>query len=129
MREFTSIELADLNQQIGYRKFWNMGDLDIYGLDVKLNIKGAIKSVDDILTDEEQLMEELIQNRSKFTTAIEKIRKDFGISYIDSIIHYCDEHEIELNIVDSLVTPNLKEKIEAEAVQLNFLPRGGVLPI
>ena len=73
MKEFTPIELADLNQQIGCRKFWNMGDLDIYGLDVKLNIKGAIKSVDGVLTDEEQLMEELIQSRSKFTTAVERV--------------------------------------------------------
>ena len=71
----------------------------------------------------------MIQNKSKFTFAIEKIRKDIEMSYIDSIIYYCDEHDIELSIVDSLVTPNLKEKLEAEAVELNFLPRGGVLPI
>ncbi len=83
----------------------------------------------ELITEEEQLMNQLIQNRSKFTFAIEKIRKDFEMSYIDSIIYYCDEHDIELSIVDSLVTPNLKEKLEAEAVELNFLPRGGVLPI
>ena len=83
----------------------------------------------ELMTEEEQLMNQMIQNRSKFTMAIENIRKDFGISYIDSIIYYCAEHDIELDIVDSLVTPNLKEKLEAEAVQLNFLPRGGVLPI
>ena len=83
----------------------------------------------ELMNEEEQLMNQVIQNRSKFTMAIENIRKDFGISYIDSIIHYCTEHDIELAIVDSLVTPNLKEKLEAEAVQLNFLPRGGVLPI
>lgn len=85
--------------------------------------------MNELINEEEQLMKELIQNRSRFTMAIEQIRKDFEISYIDSIIHYCTEHEIELSIVDSLVTSNLKEKLEAEAVQLNFLPRGGVLPI
>ena len=83
----------------------------------------------ELMTEEEQLIDQLIQNQTRFTTAVEKIRKDFDISYIDSVIYYCTEHEIELNIVDSLVTPNLKEKLEAEAVQLNFLPRGGVLPI
>ena len=83
----------------------------------------------ELMTEEEQLMNQLIQNQTRFTTAIENIRKDFDISYIDSIIYYCDEHDIELNIVDSLITPNLKEKLEAEAVELNFLPRGGVLPI
>jgi hypothetical protein len=83
----------------------------------------------ELMTEEEQLMGQLIQNQTRFTIAVEKIRKDFGISYIDSVIYYCTEHEIELNIVDSLITSNLKEKLEAEAVQLNFLPRGGVLPI
>ena len=83
----------------------------------------------ELMTEEEQLMNQLIQNRTKFTLAIEEIRKNFEMSYIDSIIYYCDEHDIELGIVDSLVTPNLKEKLEAEAVELNFLPRGRVLPI
>ena len=83
----------------------------------------------ELMTEEEQLMNQLIQNQTRFTAAIENIRKEFGISYIDSIIYYCDEHDIELNIVDSLITRNLKEKLEAEAVELNFLPRGGVLPI
>jgi hypothetical protein len=129
MNELTPIELADLNQRIGYRRFFNMPELDIYGGEINLSSKGTINSVNKEMTEEEQLMEELIQNQSKFTTAVEKIRKDFDISYIDSIIHYCTENEIELNIVDSLVTPNLKEKLEAEAVELNFLPRGGVLPI
>ena len=82
----------------------------------------------ELMTEEEQLMNQLIQNQTRFTAAIENIRKEFGISYIDSIIYYCDEHDIELNIVDSLITRNLKEKLEAEAVELNFLPRGGVLP-
>ena len=83
----------------------------------------------ELMTEEEQLMNQLIQNQTRFTAAIENIRKEFGISYIDSIIYYCDEHDIELNIVDSLITRNLEEKLEAEAVELNFLPSGGVLPI
>ena len=129
MNELTPIELADLNQRIGYRRFFNMPELDIYGGEINLSSKGTINSVNKEMTEEEQLMNQLIQNRTKFTFAIEKIRKDFEMSYIDSIIYYCDEHDIELSIVDSLVTPNLKEKLEAEAVELNFFPRGGVLPI
>ena len=42
----------------------------------------------ELMTEEEQLMNQMIQNRSKFTMAIENIRKDFGISYIDSIIYH-----------------------------------------
>jgi len=124
----TEEQLADLKQRIGYRKFWNMPDLDIYG-DITSTPKSTIRTTDETLSVEEQLMEQVIQNQTRFTSAVEEIRKTFDISYIDSIIYYCGEHDIELNIVDSLITNNLKEKLEAEAVQLNFLPRGGVLPI
>ena len=81
------------------------------------------------LTPEEEAMERMIQNPIRFTSAVESIRKRFKISYIDAIIHYCDEKQIELEIVDELITPTLKEKIAAEAVELNFLPKSGILPV
>ena len=40
-----------------------------------------------------------------------------------------NENNIDLDVVGILVTSNLREKIEAEATSLNFLPKGGVLPI
>ena len=81
------------------------------------------------LTPEEEAMERMIHNPIRFTSAVESIRKRFKISYIDAIIHYCDEKQIELEIVDELITPTLKEKIAAEAVELNFLPKSGILPV
>ena len=75
------------------------------------------------------LIEKYIQNPTKFSIAIEGVRKETDLSYMDSIIHYCRENSIELNIVGDLVTANLREKVEAEARNLNFLPKGGVLPI
>ena len=81
------------------------------------------------LTEVDLLQRELIQNPIKFTIAIEEIKRELNMSYIESIIHYCEENSIELDIVGSLVTNNLKEKIQAEATHLNFLPKTGVLPI
>ncbi len=81
------------------------------------------------LTEVELLERELIQNPIKFTIAIEKVKRELGTTYIESIIHYCEENSIELDIVGDLVTNNLKEKIQAEATYLNFLPKTGVLPI
>ena len=75
------------------------------------------------------LIEKYIQNPTKFSIAIEGVRKETDLSYMDSIIHYCRENSIELNIVGDLVTANLREKVEAEARNLNFLTKGGVLPI
>ena len=81
------------------------------------------------LTEVEMLERELIQNPIKFTKDIEKLSSELDMTYIDSIIHYCTENEIELEIVGGLITANLREKIQAEATSLNFLPKGGVLPI
>ena len=81
------------------------------------------------ISDLDLLIEKYIQNPTKFSIAIEGVKKETELSYIDSIIYYCKENSIELNIVGDLVTANLKEKVEAEARNLNFLPRGGILPI
>ena len=82
------------------------------------------------LSDEEKSLEsKYIQNPIKFSTAIEKVKKEVGSTYIESIIQYWNENNIDLDVVGNLVTSNLREKIEAEATSLNFLPKGGVLPI
>tara|TARA_Y100000034_G_scaffold47109_1_gene58010 strand:+ start:172 stop:429 length:258 start_codon:yes stop_codon:yes gene_type:complete len=82
------------------------------------------------LNEEEQKLEtKYIQNPIKFSTAIEKFRKESGGSYIESIIQYCIENSIDLEVVGKLVTSNLREKVEAEATSLNFLPKTGILPI
>ena len=82
------------------------------------------------LNDEEKSLEsKYIQNPIKFSTAIEGVRKKVGGSYIESIIQYSVDNDIDLEVVGNLVTSNLREKIEAEATSLNFLPKGGVLPI
>lgn len=50
---------------------------------------------------------------------------------MDAIVLYCDENEIDISTVKSMVSKSLKEKIKAEAERLNMLKtkRGGVLPI
>ena len=45
------------------------------------------------------------------------------MNYIDAIIHYCDENEIELETVPKLISKPLKEKLKFDAQQLNFIKR------
>ena len=47
---------------------------------------------------------------------------------MDAIFHYCDQKDIDLDIVPKLVNKSLKDKLEVEARELNFLPRLGSLP-
>ena len=53
----------------------------------------------------------------------------FRLSYIDAIVHLCEQNNIEMEDVGKFINPTLKEKIEAEAMRLNFLPKGNQLPI
>jgi len=48
---------------------------------------------------------------------------------MDAIIHICDEIDVDLEDVRRFISPVIKEKIEAEAMRLNFLPRQNTLPL
>ena len=64
-----------------------------------------------------------------FTLEIEKIAKEKEISHMDAVLLYCDNEGIEPDSVGSLISKALKEKIEANARDLNFLPRHAQLPV
>ena len=64
-----------------------------------------------------------------FTLQIEKIVKDKGISHMEAVLWYCNEEGIEPDTVGSMISKGLKQKIEANARELNFLPKQAQLPI
>ena len=70
-------------------------------------------------------------SKDKFAEDIEKMVLDKSLSYIDAIVEYCTENEIELDGVNKLVSKPLKEKLKYEATQLNFLKKTshGKLPV
>ncbi len=66
--------------------------------------------------------------KSKFTKLIEETVKDHKSSYMDAIIHICEKIDVDLEDVRRFVSPVIREKLEAEAMRLNFLPRQNTLP-
>ena len=66
--------------------------------------------------------------KSKFTKLIEETVKDHKSSYMDAIIHICDKIDVDLEDVRRFVSPVIREKLEGEAMRLNFLPRQNTLP-
>jgi len=48
---------------------------------------------------------------------------------MDAIIHICSDIDIDLEDVRRFISPVIKEKIEAEAMTLNYLPRQNTLPV
>ena len=64
-----------------------------------------------------------------FCMKIENIVKEKKITHMDAVLWYCQKEGIEPDTVSNLLSKGLKEKIEANARELNFLPRQAQLPI
>ena len=71
-------------------------------------------------------------NSKEFSLIIEKVVKDKRpITYMDAIIWYCEQNNIEIETTSRLISKNLKEKIQLEAMNANMLKveKGGKLPL
>jgi len=69
-------------------------------------------------------------NSKEFSLKIEQIVKERkGISYMDAVLQYCEQNDIDPSTVAPLLTKTLKDKIALEAQNLNYLPKTGQLPV
>ena len=69
-------------------------------------------------------------NTSKtFTLVIENIVKEKNLTHMDAVLWYCEQEGLEPDSLGTLISKGLKEKIEANARELNFLPKQAQLPI
>ena len=80
-------------------------------------------------SNDTNLNSETVQTAKKFSLNIEHIAKDKEISHMDAVLDYCFVNNIEPDTVGRLITKALKEKIEANARELNYLERQAQLPI
>lgn len=67
--------------------------------------------------------------KKRFTKIVEDTVRDTRMSYMDSIIHVCEQNMIELDDVKKYLSTPIIERLEAEAMSLNFLPRGNTLDV
>lgn len=75
------------------------------------------------------MIEEQFLTKSKFSKLIEENVKETRSSYMDAVIDICSNLDIDLQDCRKFISPTIKDKIEAEAMTLNFLPRQNTLPI
>ena len=70
-------------------------------------------------------------NSKKFALTIESIVKEKRISYMDAILKFCEDNEIDPSSVGSLINKSLKEKIQLEAEKLNLIEKSSTatLPV
>ena len=70
-----------------------------------------------------------MRSSKTFSLNIENIVKEKRITHMEAVLWYCKDQGIEPDTVSNLLTKGLKEKIEANARDLNFLPKRAQLPI
>ncbi|WDS61002.1 late promoter transcription accessory protein [Synechococcus phage S-BM1] len=78
-------------------------------------------------------LEDKFLTPTKFSMEIERLvkRSNGLISYIEAVVTFCQENEIELETVPKLMTKPLKERLRHEAERLNYMKKRskGVLPL
>ena len=70
-----------------------------------------------------------MQSSKSFSLEVEKIAKEKNITHMEAVLWYCKDQGIEPDTVSNLLSKGLKEKIEANARDLHFLPKQAQLPI
>lgn len=70
-----------------------------------------------------------VMTTQKFSQIIEEIATKKRIPYMDAVVWYCEQENVEIEVAAKLINAVIKSKIEAEAQELNFLPKVAKLPI
>lgn len=69
------------------------------------------------------------KSSNEFGMYIDECVSKKKITYMDAIINYCTERDIDVESIGSLINQKLKEKIQVEAEQANLIKPRGHLPI
>ena len=72
-------------------------------------------------------IEQEFLTKSKFTVLVEKTVGELKIGYMDAVLHLCEKNDLEPEDMKKFVSPIIQDKIEAEAMALNFLPKQNTL--
>jgi len=71
----------------------------------------------------EKVLESKFFCPSRFAQEIESLVSEQKTSYIDAIVNFCEQNNIDLESVPKLISKPLKEKLKCEATELNFLKK------
>ena len=84
---------------------------------------------DSPLTSNLIVMELSFLTPTKFSTLIEEMVQEKHLSYMDACLEYCKDNNVEPESLGRLVNKVLKQKIQVEAENLNFLQKSSSLPL
>lgn len=67
-------------------------------------------------------------NKQRFSMLIEETVVNSRLSYMDAIIDVCEKNLIDIEEVKKFISNSIRDKLEAEARELNYLPKQNTLP-
>jgi len=72
-----------------------------------------------------------VRSPTQFMQEIDKLVEDKKMEYIDAVLHFCNENDIEIETAASLIksSAKMKAKIQLEAEELNYIKKTAKLPI
>ena len=71
----------------------------------------------------------MFKTANEFSLYIEQIVKEKRVNHMDAVLEYCKENYLEPEDVASLINKSLKDKIEMDFRELNFLPKQATLDV
>jgi 2-hydroxy-3-keto-5-methylthiopentenyl-1-phosphate phosphatase len=82
----------------------------------------------EILTDT-LIITKRFRSPNEFSLYIEERVLQESISYMDAVIQYCEDIDIDVESVTKLINQSLKDKIQNEAEDQNYMRPRGKLPL
>jgi lipoate-protein ligase A len=73
--------------------------------------------------------QDMFETANEFSLHIEQKAAESGNSCMDTILAYCEENYLEPEDVCKLISQPLKDKIEMEFRELNYLPKQACLDV
>ena len=81
-----------------------------------------------ILTDT-LVITKKFRSPNEFSLYIEERVVKEKIGYMDAVIQYCGEVDIDVEAISKLINQSLKDKIQREAEEGNYFKKRGKLPL
>ena len=70
-----------------------------------------------------------MNNSMIFMDNIEKLVQKTNMTYIDAVMHYCEENKLEPETAGKMIGGKLKQNIQDEAEDLHLIERTSKLPL
>jgi hypothetical protein len=71
----------------------------------------------------------IFKNNNEFALYIENLVIERKMTHMDAVLLYCQQNFIDPEDISKLINKNLKQKIEMNMIEQNYLPKKGSLDL